>query len=79
MLRSQLVNGGKSIYGLCWNPENDAIIYCQDKNLTIHPTGANNKQSTWKAHDGIVLGVDWNHSNNLIVSCGEDCKYRVWD
>jgi intraflagellar transport protein 80 len=26
-----------------------------------------------------VLGCDWNPANNLIISCGEDCKYRVWD
>jgi len=33
----------------------------------------------WKAHDGCVLKVDWNVVNNLIVSCGEDKKYKVWD
>jgi intraflagellar transport protein 80 len=25
------------------------------------------------------LKVDWNASNNLIISCGEDCKYKIWD
>jgi len=25
------------------------------------------------------LGCDWNPANNLIISCGEDSKYRVWD
>lgn len=33
----------------------------------------------WKAHDAPVLKTDWNAMNNLIVSGGEDCKYRVWD
>lgn len=33
--------------------------------------------SQWKAHDGVVLKVDWNPINNLIISGGEDCKYRV--
>jgi len=47
--------------------------------LTIIPTLPGNKQISWKAHDGVVLGVDWNPGNNIIVSCGEDCKYRVWD
>jgi intraflagellar transport protein 80 len=37
------------------------------------------KGSQWKAHEGIVLKVDWCPSNNLIISCGEDCKYKVWD
>jgi len=31
----------------------------------------------WKAHDGIILKVAWNPSNNLIISGGEDCRYRV--
>ena len=31
----------------------------------------------WKAHDGIILKVDWNSVNNLIISGGEDCKYKV--
>ena len=32
-----------------------------------------------QAHDAPVLKADWNVVNNLIVSGGEDCKYRVWD
>lgn len=33
----------------------------------------------WKAHDGLILKVAWNQSNNMIISGGEDCKYKVWD
>ena len=33
----------------------------------------------WKGHEGVVLKLDWNPSNNLILSCGEDCKYKIWD
>ncbi|VDM30087.1 unnamed protein product [Toxocara canis] len=33
----------------------------------------------WKAHDGLVLCVDWSLNTNLIVTGGEDCKYKVWD
>ena len=79
MLRSQIVSGSKTIYGVCWNPENDSLLYCSEKNLTIIPTLPGVKQIQWKAHDGVVLGCDWNPANNLIISCGEDCKYRVWD
>jgi len=79
MLRSQLVNSSKPIYGVCWSPENDSLLYCSEKNLTIMPTLPGNKQIQWKAHDGVVLGCDWNPANNLIISCGEDAKYRVWD
>lgn len=31
----------------------------------------------WKAHDGFVMKVDWNSVNDLILSGGEDCKYKV--
>uniref|UniRef100_A0A5K3FIS6 WD_REPEATS_REGION domain-containing protein n=1 Tax=Mesocestoides corti TaxID=53468 RepID=A0A5K3FIS6_MESCO len=31
------------------------------------------------AHEGMVLKVDWNPVNELLISGGEDCKYKVWD
>lgn len=31
----------------------------------------------WKAHDGLILKTDWNSVNDLILSAGEDCKYKV--
>lgn len=31
----------------------------------------------WKAHDGVVLCVDWSCNSNLIITGGEDCKYKV--
>lgn len=33
----------------------------------------------WKAHEGVILKVDWNLVNNLIVSGGEDRRYKVWN
>jgi WD40 repeat protein len=33
----------------------------------------------WKAHEGIILKIDWNPVNNLILSGAEDCKYKVFD
>lgn len=47
--------------------------------MTIVPTQPGKKSSSWKAHDGVVLQCDWSLTTNLIVSGGEDCKYRVWD
>ena len=79
MLRSAVVQGSKPIYAIVWSPENDSLLYACDKNLTIVPTLPGNKPLTWKAHDGVVLGCDWNPGNHIIVSCGEDCRYRVWD
>ena len=31
----------------------------------------------WKAHDAPLTCIDWNPINNLIVSAGEDCRYKV--
>ena len=45
----------------------------------IRPLTPSSKQTMWKAHDACVLSAEWNAVNNLIVSGGEDCKYRVWD
>ena len=45
----------------------------------IRPLTPSSKQTMWKAHDAPVLSAEWNAVNNLVVSGGEDCKYRVWD
>ena len=47
--------------------------------MTIYNSLFIHLQLQWKAHEGTVLKVDWNPVNNLIVSGGEDCKYKVWD
>jgi intraflagellar transport protein 80 len=78
-IRSNLVTSEKPIYCVTWSPDSDAVLYCSDKSITIKPMTSSNKLQQWKAHDGIVLKADWNPSNNLIVSCGEDCRYKVWD
>jgi len=54
-------------------------LYASDKSITLKPLSAGQKGNSWKAHDGVVLQIDWNPSNNYIVSCGEDCRYKVWD
>jgi len=45
----------------------------------IKPLQANAKPQMWKAHEGVILCVDWNHVNNLILSGAEDKRYKVWD
>jgi intraflagellar transport protein 80 len=45
----------------------------------IKTVQANRKNLQWTAHDGIVLCVDWNVTNQHIISGGEDCVYHVWD
>jgi intraflagellar transport protein 80 len=70
-LRSNLVEGGKPVYCIVWDSNNN-LLYASDKNLCIMPTTPGRKPVTWKAHDGIVLQCDWSLTNNLIVSGGED-------
>lgn len=45
----------------------------------IKTVQANRKNLQWTAHEGIILCVDWNVTNQNIVSGGEDCVYHVWD
>lgn len=77
MLRSTLSQNSSPIYAGRWSSDNNQVLYCCGTKLTIKPLQANAKPNQWKAHDGIILSADWNPCNNLIVSGGEDCKYRV--
>ncbi|XP_078484074.1 intraflagellar transport protein 80 homolog [Ciona intestinalis] len=79
MLRSTLAQLPCCIYSVVWSPESDNVLYTNGKQLVIKPLQPSAKPLTWKAHDGIVLKVDWNSVNNLILSGGEDCKYKIWD
>ncbi|KAL0481894.1 intraflagellar transport protein 80 [Acrasis kona] len=83
-LRSTLATTGKCIYSATWGPPTvieQNILFTSGKDLIIKPLHATSsaKQMQWKAHDGIVLKVDWNILSKFIVSCGEDGKYKVWD
>ena len=80
VLRSKLVENANPVYAIAWSPDENYMLYTSDKNLAIKPIfKGGNKTLSWKAHDEIVLCVDWNFSNKLIVSGGEDRKYKVWD
>ena len=61
--------------------------------ISIKPIQVSSKAIKWKAHEGAltsiyllltvkfqgtVLKVDWNPINGLIISGGEDCKYKVF-
>ncbi|XP_039985978.1 intraflagellar transport protein 80 homolog [Xiphias gladius] len=79
MLRSTLASQGSPVYSVAWGPESDRILYTSGRQLVIKPLQPSAKVIQWKAHDGVVLKVDWNSVNDLILSGGEDCKYKVWD
>ena len=60
-------------------PLSSQVIYATDKLLTVKPLAPNSKPLQWRAHDALILCVDWSASNYRIVSGSEDCRYRVWD
>ena len=77
--RSNIASTGVAVYDACWGPDDDQVLYTNNNMLMIKTVQASRKNLQWKAHDGVVLKVDWNVANNLIVSGGEDCTYKVWD
>ena len=68
---------GTAVYGVAWGPDSDQVLFTNGKQLVIKSLQANAKPSMWKAHEGVILQVDWNPVNNLILSGGEDCTYKV--
>ncbi|XP_063194908.1 intraflagellar transport protein 80 homolog isoform X4 [Chroicocephalus ridibundus] len=79
MLRSTLAQQGTPVYSVAWGPDSEKVLYTSGKQLIIKPLQPNAKVLQWKAHDGLILKTDWNSVNDLILSAGEDCKYKVWD
>ncbi|XP_050164349.1 intraflagellar transport protein 80 homolog isoform X1 [Myiozetetes cayanensis] len=79
MLRSTLAQQGSPVYSVAWGPDSEKVLYTSGKQLIIKPLQPNAKVLQWKAHDGLILKTDWNSVNDLILSGGEDCKYKVWD
>lgn len=79
VMRSTITRSEVPVYGVCWSPDNDRLLYTQGKNLVVRSLKVDSKKTQWKAHDGFIMKVDWNLVNDKIVSCGEDCKYKVWD
>ncbi|XP_072724943.1 intraflagellar transport protein 80 homolog isoform X3 [Ciconia boyciana] len=70
---------GTPVYSVAWGPDSEKVLYTSGKHLIIKPLQPNAKVLQWKAHDGLILKTDWNSVNDLILSAGEDCKYKVWD
>uniref|UniRef100_A0A914ZMI5 Intraflagellar transport protein 80 homolog n=1 Tax=Parascaris univalens TaxID=6257 RepID=A0A914ZMI5_PARUN len=79
MLRSVLSQNGTPVYAVGWNADNGRIVYCCGENCFIKALKSQMSTIKWKAHDGIVLCLDWSLNTNLLITGGEDCKYKVWD
>lgn len=75
MLRSVLATTTKPVYAVCWGPDSDQVLYSAGGEIVQQSVQVDRKQLKWKAHDGVVMAMDWNPVNNLIVSGGEDCLY----
>lgn len=65
------------VYAASWSPDSNQVIYTNSKSLIIKSLQPSIKPVQWKAHDGIILALDWNITTGLIVSGGEDKKYKV--
>ncbi|CAL8086530.1 unnamed protein product [Calicophoron daubneyi] len=70
---------GLPIYSLAWGPNSSQILFSLGKQLVLQPLQPNVKPTAWKAHEGIILKVDWSHVTDQIISGAEDCKFKVWD
>lgn len=76
MLRSTIATSTNSVYSAAWGPDSNAVLYCSGKDLNVVPLH-NSKKLGWQAHDSLVLKTDWSCVNDLIISGGEDCRYKV--
>ena len=65
------------MYSAAWSANADFVVFGLGKQLVVKPILPSGKQEQWKAHEGTILQVDWNAVNGLIVSGGEDRKYKV--
>jgi len=78
MLRLILAQHHMAVYTSIWGPDGRCVLYGLDRNLVIRQTTAGSRPVEWKAHDGLILCVAWSPTSNMIISGGEDCRYRVW-
>lgn len=79
MLKFKLVQAGVPVYSTTWNPDSSSVLHTLGDKLVVKPLQPTEKTEQWKAHDGIILQVDWNAVNGRIVSAAEDRKYKVWN
>lgn len=79
MLRSTLTQMPNAVYSVVWSPDCEQLLFAAGKKIVLKSIQAGQKSVEWKAHEGIVLQLDWSFVNNTILSSGEDCRYKIWD
>lgn len=67
------------VYKACWSPVDDRVIFSSGDSLIIKSVDVSEKVIQWKAHGGLVRALDWSVASDLIVSAGEDARFRLWD
>jgi len=81
-LRTNLASFPQPIHCLAWGGEdNESLVIAHGYFLSILHAQNRNKAIKWvgqPSKNGIILAVDWNKLNQLIVSAGEDCCYRIF-
>ncbi|XP_020293315.1 intraflagellar transport protein 80 homolog isoform X2 [Pseudomyrmex gracilis] len=79
MLRSTLVKANLPILTSSWSPDCSTVLYSQGASLILQHINPSSKPYRWHAHDNLILVACWSQTNGLIVSGGEDCRYKIWD
>ncbi|XP_076675332.1 intraflagellar transport protein Oseg5 isoform X3 [Andrena cerasifolii] len=79
MLRSVIVRATFPILSAAWSPDCTTVLYSQGAHLIFQSLNSNSKPRKLLAHDGFILVLCWSHTHGLVVSGGEDCRYKVWD
>lgn len=79
-LRNNLVKDSNPIYCARWNHDASFYVYTCGNMLNIESQIKSGfKPLKWKAHDEVILCLDWNFANKFIISGGEDRRYKIWD
>ena len=68
MLRSTLAQCAAPVYALAWAPDTQSVLYASGNILTIKALAPNSKPLQWRAHEALILCVDWSPSNGKIIS-----------
>lgn len=67
------------VYKGCWSPNDDRVLFSSGKSLVIKSVDAAGKPLQWDAHGGLICALDWSAASDVIVSAGEDARFRIWD
>lgn len=67
----------RPVFDLCW--AHDDVVFCSGENIYFHCINHVSNSTKWIGHrGGLVLQVDWNPTKQIIISVGEDKKYKIW-